>query len=180
MNELFERRSVRSYNSAPVEDCKLELVLKAGNYAPSAMNNQDRAFTAILNKDILNELNAAVRSAVDQSTVARIEGRLNGVFSFFYNAPALIVVSHDKNGLYPAADCACALENMFIQAKALGLGSCWINQLNSLCDLPAVRAVLTKAGVPENHTVFGSCALGYSDTEGELLRAKQSKITVCR
>ena len=45
-------------------------------------------------------------------------------------------------------DCACALENIFLAAKSLGIGSCWINQLGQTCDDPDVRAFLTKLGVP--------------------------------
>ena len=180
MDELFTRRSVRSYLSTPVEEQKLLRVLEAGAYAPSAMNNQDRQFTAIANADILSELNLAVKSLSDSQTVERIEGRLGGSFSFFYNAPVLIVVSHYPSSLAPAPDCAVALENMFLCAKSMGLGTCWINQLNNLCSNPKIREILTRAGVNPDHDVFGCCAIGYSETEGTLLKEKQSKIVICK
>lgn len=46
-------------------------------------------------------------------------------------------------------DCACALQNIFLAAKSLGIGSCWINQLGQTCDDPDVRAFLTGLGIPE-------------------------------
>ena len=180
MNEILTRRSCRAYTPAAVEEDKLAAILEAANYAPSAMNNQDRQFTAITNKDILSALNAAVENAVTPEAAERIKGRLGGIFSFFYNAPVLVVTSHFENALAPAADCACALQNIFLSATALGLGSCWINQLCSLCDLPAVRDVLTRAGVPRDHKVFGCAAIGYPAIEGKLSCPKESKIVICR
>ena len=50
---LFNRRSIRSYLDKPVEREKLDKVLKAATYAPSAMNNQARQFIAITDKEIL-------------------------------------------------------------------------------------------------------------------------------
>lgn len=180
MNEIFTRRSCRAYTSEAVEEDKLAKILEAANYAPSAMNNQDRQFTAIVNRDILVRLNAAVENAVSPEAVERIKGRLGGVFSFFYNAPVLIVTSHFDDALEPASDCACALQNIFLEATSLGLGSCWINQLSSLCDDPAVRAVLTEAGIPCDQKIFGCAAIGYPATEGKLFKAKESKIVVCK
>ena len=180
MNEIFTRRSCRAYTSAAVEEDKLARILEAANYAPSAMNNQDRQFTCITNKDILSRLNAAVEKSVSHESAERIKGRLGGIFSFFYNAPVLIVTSHLENALAPAADCACALQNMFLEATSLGLGSCWINQLCSLCDTPEVREILTEAGVPVEHKVFGCAAIGYGAVEGKLLRPKESKIVICK
>jgi nitroreductase len=180
MDEIFTRRSIRSYLPKEVEEEKIEAVLNAGNYAPSALNNQERQFTVLLNRDILGELNEAVFASCNQETRTRITERMNGSFSFFYQAPVLIVVSHRPDALAAPADCACALQNMFLQAHSLGLGTCWINQLNSLCDQTAVRAVLTRAGVPEEHGVFGCAALGYAAKEGKLLRPKENRIVFCK
>lgn len=179
MDELYLRRSVRSYLDKPVEKEKLLEILQAGTCAPSAMNNKDRQFTAISNKEILGELNAAIEGLLDNSFVERIKGRTCGKFNFFYNAPVLIVVSTDPNGHCPAADCAVALENMFLKATGLDLATCWINQLVATCDEKQVRKVLTKAGVPENHKVYGACALGYSDAETKKITAKDNKIVIC-
>ena len=49
---------------------------------------------------------------------------------------------------------------------SLGIGSVWINQLQGICDEPAVRAELTALGVPEDAEVHGICALGYAATDG--------------
>lgn len=180
MDEIFARRSCRAYTNAPVEDDKLTRILEAANYAPSAMNNQDRQFTAISNKALLSQLNTAVEGTVSPEAAERIKSRMGGIFSFFYNAPVLIITSHFRSALEPAADCACALQNVFLAATSLGLGSCWINQLSSLCDVPEIREILTEAGVPTDHAVFGCAAIGYPAADLVLFRPKESKTVICK
>ena len=60
-------------------------------------------------------------------------------------------------------DNACAMENIFLAAHSLGVGSVWINQLNGISDRLAVREVLTELSVPADHVVYGMAALGYPD-----------------
>jgi nitroreductase len=62
-------------------------------------------------------------------------------------------------------DNACALENIFLAAHSLGIGSVWINQLRHCCDEAEVRAILEEWGIPEDHVVYGIAALGYQDGE---------------
>lgn len=75
-------------------------------------------------------------------------------------------------------DCACALQNIFLAAKSLGIGSCWINQLGQTCDDPDVRAFLTQLGIPENHRVYGCAALGYAPTDAPVKDKKLAEGTV--
>lgn len=49
--------------------------------------------------------------------------------------------------------------------RGLASGSCWINQLRETCDVPEVRALLTEYGVPEDHIVVCSAAIGYIEKE---------------
>ena len=179
MDEIYSRRSVRKYLPDPVPREKIVEVIQAGTCAPSALNNMQRQFTAIINREIIDLLNRAVEDALDQTSKTRIKSRMNGKFSFFYDAPALIVVSTDPDSLCPAADCAVSLENMFLKAEQLGLSTCWINQLNALCSDDKVRRVLTKAGIPPHHKVYGSCAIGYSYAEKKTVISKPNKIVIC-
>lgn len=90
-----------------------------------------------------------------------------------YKPAALIIPSNELIGDtgITSWDNACALENIFLAAHSMGLGTVWINQLSDTCDVPEVRAVLTEFGVPENHKVFGIAAIGYAGSrnacEGE-------------
>lgn len=70
------------------------------------------------------------------------------------------------------------MENIFLAAKSLGIGSCWINQLGQTCDDPDVRAFLTKLGVPESHKVYGCAALGYAPADAPVKKKKVKEGTV--
>ena len=177
---LLERRSIRAYlTDKPVEREKLDKVLKAGAYSPTAMNNHDRQFIAITSKSLLDRLNEIVEEISDEATVTRIKGRSdNGEFNFFYGAPVLIVVASKADGLRPISDSAVALENMFLQAYDLGLGSCWINQLTDKTEIPQIKAYLTELGLKEGYAVYGCCALGYGAVEGRISKPKASEIII--
>lgn len=165
MKALLERRSVRCYDTTKqVSEKDLFDILKAGAYAPSAMNEQAWHFTAVLNAEKLLALNEAVRAEMGKSDIQRnIERSRDNAYNFYYHAPVLVIVSCRRDALYPREDCACALQNMFLAAESLGLGSCWINQLGDTCNKPAVRAVLSELGVPEESDVYGCAAIGYAE-----------------
>ncbi len=155
MNQVFEniktRRSVRSYQDKRIPKNELEQILTAGLYAPSANNTQNWQFTVVEGADKLSKLQKAVGTALG-----------NAGYHRFYNAPVLVIVSAPKDYSHAMADCSCALENMFLMAHALGVGSVWINQLTDTYDDKAVRTVLSEFGVPANHQVCGCAALGYA------------------
>lgn len=49
------------------------------------------------------------------------------------------MLSNDRENTNGLADCSCALENIFLMANSLGIGSCWVNQLKNICDEKEVR-----------------------------------------
>lgn len=79
-----------------------------------------------------------------------------------YRPAALIIPSNNADSPYGRDDNACALENIFLAAHSMGIGSVWINQLNGICGDPNVRKLLTRFEIPSDHIVFGMAALGYS------------------
>lgn len=154
MNKVLEniltRRSIRSFKEEQIKDDELDLILQAGIYAPSGMNKQSWQFTVVQNKEKIELLAKVVREAL---------GRDAGYN--FYAPPTLIMLSNEKDNTNGLADCSCALENIFLMAHSLGIGSCWINQLKTICDEKEVRQVLNRFGVPENHIVWGMASIGY-------------------
>ena len=83
-----------------------------------------------------------------------------------YAPQSIVVVAHAKGAEFGREDDGCALENMFLAAHSLGIGSVWINQLQGICDEPIVRAELDALGVPADAEVHGICALGYAAEGG--------------
>jgi len=150
MRNLLTRRSVRSFRPDQISDEDLEQILQAGLYAPSAMNRQSWQFTVVQREESRRKLTAAMQKA------------LNNPNYNFYQPPTLILVSNVRDNSNAFADTGCAMENMFLAAHSLGLATVWINQLKDTCDVPEVRKVLDEFGVPSNHIVCATVALGYA------------------
>jgi len=155
MNAVYEnilsRRSIRSFVSGkkiPREE--LERIVTAGMFAPTALNLQPVLFTVVTNTDKIQRLAKAVGKALDR-----------GEGYDFYAPEAIIITSCAREARFNKEDTSCALQNIFLYAHSVGIGSVWINQLVVCCDNPEVRAILTEFGVPENHVCGGMAALGY-------------------
>ena len=133
----------------PLTKEQLTVLAEAARSAPSEMNLQTRQITVVQNKDMIEKLRAAVAAEIGRDVYT------------FYGADTLILASEAEGALLGIENCACALENVFLAAHAMGLGSVWINQFNGICGRPAVRAVLSELGLPENHHVWGTAAVGY-------------------
>lgn len=153
IENILTRRSVRAFSEKDIARNELEEILKAGLYAPSGMNRQTWQFTAIVNRDKIQRL------------AKLIEEKLNRKGYNFYNPSVIVLVSNEKTSNWGKEDSACALENMFLAAHSLGIGSVWINQLKDICDEAEIRQYLNEVGLPEEHTVYGVAALGYATKE---------------
>jgi nitroreductase len=116
--ELAKRRySCRNYDSRPVEQDKLDLILEAGRIAPSAVNYQPWHFIVIREKGNLKKIH---------DTYHR---------EWFQAAPCVIVVCGDHDQSWERKqdgkdhcdiDIAIAVDHMTLQATELGLATCWI------------------------------------------------------
>lgn len=187
MNEVLQnikaRRSVRAYTDRQISAADLDLILEAGAYAPNGMHYETWHFTAIQDATILTELNEAIKGAFAKSDEPRLRERgRSETYCCYYHAPTLVIVSNEPTQWWAPMDCACALENIFLAARSLGIGSCWINQLGQTCDDLEVRALLTRLGVPQNHKVYGCAALGYepADAPQKEKKLKEGTITIIR
>lgn len=118
LENIANRKSVRSYKSDPIPGEMVEKMLRAGMSAPTAMNRQPWAFVVVDNPDTLKSLAGKLKHA------KMLEG-----------APLAIIVcaeSHFTNhagisveNMFWQQDCAAATENILLAAEALGLGAVW-------------------------------------------------------
>ncbi len=174
MNETLEtirtRRSVRRFRPEQIGEDELQLILEAATWAPSGSNNQSWLFTAIQSQTVLAEVNELVRQAAlswvlpadaypaklgCQRSAANAE-----TFCFHQHTPTLIIASNKPHYDNAMADCSCALQNMFLAATSLGLGSCWINAIAWATDYAPLREYLAGMGIPREHVICGSAAVG--------------------
>ena len=150
MQTILTRRSIRAFTDQNIEKDVLRQLADAARYAPSAMNRQTWKFTVVSNAKYIHALASAISAHLNRG------GDYN-----FYGATALILASNEKDNPHGTEDCACALEDIFLAAHSLGIGSVWINQLKGICDVPDIREVLDELHLPKNHLVLGMAALGY-------------------
>lgn len=165
IQSLLGRRSIRKFKQEQFPRAELDAIVQAGLYAPSARNRQPWHITVLRGHEAIARLDAEVKAAtarMPENPYKEFVG--NPGYTINYHAPTFILVAGDP-GLAPTAevDCALVLQNIFVAAYALGIGSCWINQLGLLSDEPGFRAVLTDLGVPASCRVYGCAALGYPE-----------------
>lgn len=184
INVIRARRSIRSYTEEMIPEDILNEIIEAGRCAPSAGSAQSAKFYIIKNKSKLDELKYLVKQAFSKmeikeglykSIVHSIEKSKAGGYDFIYNAPVLITLTNKKGYPNALADCVCANENMIIAAAALGIGSCYINQIHWLEDNEEIRKFL---GVEDDETIACSLALGYADGEPKPIEIKGNEIII--
>ncbi|MBC7250883.1 MAG: nitroreductase family protein [Anaerolineae bacterium] len=145
LNLLKSRRSIRRYKPDPVPDEMVEQLLEAGRWAPSASNRQPWQFIVIRDETIRKQV--AQHAAYYFVRWAHVE-----------EAPLLIVLCGDaRSRVYRQflhEDIGLAGAQIMLQARALGLGTCWIGGL----DRKAIAAILQ---VPEHLEVVGLLTVGF-------------------
>lgn len=156
MNEVLKtilsRRSIRRYEERQLKEQDLQEILKAGSFAPSAMNQQSWHFTVIQNRAVIDSIAAAAGKALDRGEP----------FAPFYNAPTLIVAFGQEGAISPVSDASLALENMFLAAASLGAGSCWINCVIDFFEKTQEGKAMRKTlGIPDGYRCVGSGIFGY-------------------
>ncbi|MDF2543650.1 MAG: nitroreductase [Herbinix sp.] len=170
MNTILEnivtRRSVRAFNEQTINKEDLDQIITAAVYAPSGMNRQSWHFTVIQNKEKMEKLAGIMEKRLGMEPNSY----------HFYNANVLIMVSNEKDNQNGLADSACAMENIFLMANGLGIGSVWINQLHGICDDEPIREILQELGVPDHHVVWGMAALGFTDRKPEPRERKEGTV----
>lgn len=161
IDTILKRRSIRSYQQKQISDEELDSVLQAALYAPSAMNQQSGKFVAVQNKEIMQRLVELGKKAVNSDK------------NPFYGAPTVILVFSKKANIAPTCDASLALENMFLAATSLNLGSCWIHCVNSIFKTDEGKKLMLDMGISDEYMIVGSCILGYP--EGKIPEALPRK-----
>lgn len=166
LQAIRSRRSCRAFTEKKVERGDLEAIVDAGLWAPSGKNSQCWHFSVLTNEEKIQKLAKFVGTAVG-----------NPESYDFYKPTALILLSCPKGYTHIMADCAAATENMLLAAESLGVASCWINQVRVATDDPAVRALLTEYGIPCDHDVQTTIALGYAAKPANEPPRKENLVT---
>ena len=148
MNSIFHRVSIRRYQDKPVEEEKIEAVLRAAMQAPSAANQQPWEFYVVTDKEKIKELAAVSPYATPAA-----------------NAPVVIVPVYRKDcilPMYAEIDLSIAVENMWLETDAQGLGGVWLGIAPREERMAAIEKVLS---IPDGLRAFALFPLGYPAEE---------------
>lgn len=146
---IMSRRSVRRYTGAPVAPEQIETLLRAAQAAPSANNQQPWRFIVLTERQTL-------AAAAATSPYARM----------LSDAAAGIVVCGVTHGLRSPVmwqqDCAAAVENILLAARAIGLGGVWLGYYPKMERVTPLKELL---GIPEGVEPLAVVALGHPAEE---------------
>lgn len=167
VDAILSRRSIRKFTDQAIPREILDMILKCGYHAPNGHNLQSWRFTVLTKQEDIRLLKETAKTAAQETKVN---------FYGFENPNVLVLVSNDTRNPNGCQDASCAAENMMLAAGSYGIGSVWLNPLATLRDTEPVKSVLDGFGVPENHVVWATIAMGYPQSAGEALRKKDSVV----
>ena len=166
-DNLFSRKSIRSYNCVYITESELNQILKAAYAAPVGRALFDTLnITVISSREYLNKWEDYCESESGHRP--------------FYGAPTVILVS----SLIPSTDlksvnvnfsnAAILVQNMAIAATELGIGSCHI--WGAVRLLNDNESLLKELNLPEGFVPCCAIILGHTDEKYELRDIPENKI----
>jgi len=185
LNIIKNRRDVRGNNflNKKISDEDINLILEAGISAPSVGYSQPWKFVVIDDKNIKEEIrqnfdieNEKAKKIFNDKEIYK-DLKLEGVkeapinIAVLYenpNEPTIGMTSMGKMGEYSVV---CAVQNMWLMARALNIGLGWVSILDE-------QKALNTLNAPKSTQLIAYLALGYVDEfykEPELKTVKWKK-----
>lgn len=125
MDVIMSRTSIRSFTGDPVSKDQLEILLKAGMAAPTAMNSQPWRFVVLSDRDRISEVfGSGFRGDMFKTAGAIIVvcGQTSVMMKPLGKPDAEEVEMPNR---FWFEDCSAAAQNILLAAKATGLGAVW-------------------------------------------------------
>ncbi len=182
---IERRRSVRRYTDQKLTAEQLELLLRAGINAPSGSNWQNQRFLVVDDAAEITRIGAArFVWPYQNGDPARVRQSHPG--GLLGHAAALILVfvdakENDRRGMgeyyiwepLEIQNCAASMQNILLQATAMGLATCWISASDSmnrtrLLSGKSWRTVLNQYAIPKYYKLQGIITVGYPKNTDEL------------
>jgi len=149
LEAIFTRRSIREFTAQKIEDDQIELLLKAGSYAPSAENKRPIDYILIRDRDTLNE----VSSILPRGKMIK-------------NSGCAVVVTGDneaqKQKGFLIEDGSASIQNILLAAHGINLSAVWCGVYPISKFVKELRSTLK---IPEHIIPIGVVAIGYPDEE---------------
>lgn len=149
IENIMTRTSIRKYKDQPVEQEKIDIMLKAAMAAPTAVNLQPWHFIVITDKETIGKL------AGQQPTNAPLMIALCGDMD-----KTTMPDSSDKLPDFWVEDVSAATENLLLAAHAQGLGAVWTAAYPAMDRAEEIAKVLE---CPKNIVPVAVVRVGYPD-----------------
>lgn len=138
------RYSVRKFDDRPVEKETLDLILEAGNVAPTGCNYQPQRIYVVQSEEKI--------------------AKLNGLSKCIFGAKTVLLFTYNKdedwknpleNGVHSGVqDVSIVASHIMLEAWELGVGTCWVNYF-------ANSRLEKELGLPENERAVLLMPMGY-------------------
>ena len=149
LENIFSRKSVRSYTDEPVRRSQLDTLLRAAMAAPTGRDMRPWKFVVIDDK-------AAMAALADSLPYAKMLREAQAAVAICGD----LSVTDDKGN--PSTnwtfDCSAATENLLLAAEALGLGAVWTGVYPYAERVAAVKSAL---GLPEEIIPLALVPIGH-------------------
>lgn len=165
LENLYSRKSVRSYTGEAITEAELQEILKAAYAAPVGRARYDTLhLTVISNKEYLAKMEANMAAVVGDPDLHP-----------FYGAPTVILVSSaGPVGNVNYSNAAIVAHNMSLAATELGVGSChiWgaVGVMNGNAEL------VKELNLPDGMVPCCAIALGHTNETYEVREIPANRI----
>ena len=160
------RITVRQFDPKPVETEKIEKILEAGRWSPTAVNYQPQRILVLNTPENLAKVREFCTFGYDKkyADLAReCDDKKHGHNVYYYGAPLVLFVCYDRTACWQhpqsgessgATDATIVATHMMLEAASIGLGTVWI----SYFDTEKARQMLE---LPENWEPLCMLYIGY-------------------
>ncbi|MCD1146670.1 nitroreductase family protein [Peptoniphilus sp. KCTC 25270] len=173
------RRSIRHFQEKKVEREKIDQILEAARFAPTATNSQ-RLRYIVLEEKMDKIRNMSMESLYKEGMAAPSSSKTmayyykawvemyeafqkEGKDQLFFHAPQLVIVVSDNKSGYGVIDGSIAASRMELQAYAQGLGICYIGFFEEATKYD--KKILEEIGLKEKENIILSFVIGYPEIQ---------------
>ena len=156
VENIMTRRSIRNYESQPVNRDTMQIILECGINAPNGQNKQSWEVRVVDNPEFINGITEVYKK--QNPRVAEDPSFQN----MFRNAPTVAFIAYDTKYAFAQIDCGLLGENMMLSAWAMGIGSCCLGgPANFMQTDKEAAPYLEKLGFSEGYKLLYCIAFGY-------------------
>jgi len=148
LEAIKKRRSIRKFKKKEVEQEKLNEILKAAMYSPSASHRRPWEFIVVKDQDLKNKLSKTTPWS-----------------GFVKDAPVVLIIAANQSPQW-IEDCSIAAEAIYLEAENQGLGTCFCQILGSkTLSKDGEEYVKQLIDAPKDVRILCMMPLGYPDEE---------------